>query len=210
MANVNQPFGFRMLQRSQDATPVFSLGMDPLKFAAGYATKVAKGDILVRLATGYVAASVAPLTITGIGLAVGIFEGCQYLSASQGKRVVSSFYPGGDAVGDIDVQYTPLAGYEGARMVVQANAGPITFADIGLNADMVYTAPTTYGSWGRSGVTLGAPAAAGVVLPFKIMGLWSQYQGKNMANNPAAGGVDNASQFNWVVVEFNAMSNTSV
>ena len=33
MANTNAPFGLRLLQRQNDATPSFGLGMDPLKIA---------------------------------------------------------------------------------------------------------------------------------------------------------------------------------
>ena len=207
MANVNYPFGFRMLQRQSDNTPVFSLGQDPLKFANGLVTKVARGDLILRLATGYVTPAVAALGATGRDQCVGIFAGCAYLSLSQGKRIVSPIYPGGDAIGDIDVQVVPLESYQNARMIVQASAGPIVFSDIGLLADIVYAAPTVYGAWAKSGVTLGAPVAApgAATLPFKIIGLASQYAGKGAA---AAGqnGLDNTTPFNQVIVEFNGNS----
>lgn len=209
MANTNQPFGMRLLQRQNDATPSFGLGMDPLKIAAANTTKIAKGDILTRLSTGYVTAFTAAIgttPATGKQQAVGIFWGCEYLSISQGKRVVSPFWPGGDATGDVDVVYIPLTGNPPARFVAQATSTSFAFADIGQNVDIAYAAPTIYGSWGRSNVTLNqATLGTGIELPFRIVGLWSQYQRAN--GQP---GTDNASNFNWAVVEFNFPSQTGI
>lgn len=202
MANTNSPFGLRLLQRQNDATPSFGQGMDPLKIANANTTKIAKGDILLQLATGYVTAAVAALSTTGRDQAVGVFNGCQYLSASQGKRVVSPFWPGGDAVGDIDVQYIPLGGFPNARFVVQTLLTSLAFEDIGENIDIAYAAPTVYGSWAKSNVTL-AQATLGTTatLPFRVVGLWSQYVGKNSIGTVP--GSDNATSYNWAVVEFN-------
>lgn len=199
MANTNAPFGLRLLQRQNDATPSFGLGMDPLKIASNNTTKIAKGDILLRLSTGYVTAAVAALSTTGRDQAVGIFWGCQYLSVSQGKRVVSPYWPGGDASGDVDVVYIPLGGFPNARFVAQTLLTSLAFEDIGENIDIAYAAPTVYGSWARSNVTL-AQSTLGTTstLPFRIVGLWSQYQ-----RNNGQPGTDNASNYNWAVVAFN-------
>lgn len=202
MANTNAPFGLRLLQRQNDATPSFGLGMDPLKIAAANTTKIAKGDILLQLTTGYVTAAVAALSTTGRDQAVGIFWGCQYLSISQGKRVVSPYWPGADATGDVDVSYIPLGGFPNARFVCQTLLTSLAFEDIGENIDIAYAAPTVFGSWARSNVTL-AQATLGTTatLPFRVTGLWSQYQTKNGIGTLP--GTDNASSYNWAVVEFN-------
>lgn len=199
MANTNAPFGLRLLGRQNDATPSFGLGADPLKIASNNTTKIAKGDILLQLTTGYVTAAVAALSTTGRDQAVGVFWGCSYLSVAQGKRVVSPYWPGGDASGDVDVQYIPLQGYPNARFVVQTLLTSLAFEDIGENIDIAYAAPTIYGSWAKSNVTL-AQATLGttVTLPFRVVGLWSQYQ--RATGQP---GTDNASNYNWAVVEWN-------
>lgn len=204
MANTNAPFGLRLLQRQNDATPSFGLGMDPLKLAQDNATQIAKGDALQRLATGYVTAIGAAAVVASQW--VGVFAGCQYLSISQGKRVVSPYWPGGaDTVQDADCQYVPLSGYPGARFVIQATSTNFVFEDIGENCDVAYAAPTIYGSWAKSNLTLDKSTIANTAtLPFRIVALWSQYA---PAGQP---GTDDTSNYNWVVVEFNAMQETGI
>jgi len=206
MANTNAPFGLRLLGRQNDATPSFGLGADPLKIAQDNAAVAAKGDLMLRLATGYVTPAVAivPDTATGNSSVVGVFWGCQYLSIAQGKRVVSPFWPGGaDTIVDADCQIIPMRGYPNARFVIQATLDPFVFEDIGENCNIGYAAPTIYGSWAKSGVTLDkATIGTSVNLPFRIVGLWSQYAA------PGQPGTDNTSNYNWVVVEFNGMSET--
>ncbi len=204
MANTNSPFGLRLIGRQNDATPSFGLGADPLKIASNNTTKIARGDALQRLTTGYVTSVGAAGVVASAW--VGVFMGCQYLSISQGKRVVSPFWPGGDATGDVDVNYIPLTGHPDARFVIQATSTNFVFEDIGENCDVAYAAPTVYGSWAKSNLTLAQSTLnTTATLPFRIMGLWSQYQGRNMQGQP---GTDNTSNYNWVVVEFNAMQET--
>lgn len=209
MPNVNQPFGLRPIGQANDATPSFGLGVDPLKIASNNTTVIAKGDILIRLATGYVtavtvpAAATAPVA-TGRDQWVGIFQGCQYLSISQGKRVVSEYWPGSDASGDVDVLYVPFK--PGLRLVGQANVALVTglaFTDIGNNINIAYSAPTIVGTRARSNVTLNALSATAdatsQAFPFKVVALWSQIS----PNSP--GGAE-AGQFNWGVVEWNGFN----
>jgi len=201
MANSNAPFGLRLLGRQNDATPSFQLGPEPLQFASNNNVVIAKGDVLKRVDTGFVTAftgAIGSTAATGRDLAVGIFAGCEYLSNSLGRRVPSPTWPGGDTSYAVDVQYIPLTGYPNARFVAQALSTPFAFADIGQNVDIAYAAPTVYGGWSRSNVTLSqATLGTGAGLPFRIVGLWSQYA---PAGSP---GTDNDSNYNWVVVEFN-------
>lgn len=207
MANTNAPFGLRLLERQNDATPSFGQGMDPLKIAPGDANKLAKGDPLIRLGTGFVTRATAGIAASQW---VGVFNGCQYLSASQGKRIVSSFWNGGDvAAGDVDCLYIPLMGFPNARFVIQGVGAPYAFADIGQNYDIVAAAPTIYGSWGKSNFTLAAPpGAVTATLPFRLVGLWSQYVGRN--SRGTVPGTDDTSNFNWAVVEFNGNQETGL
>lgn len=207
MANTNAPFGLRLLQRQNDATPSFGLGMDPVKIAEGNATQIAKGDLLLRLDTGYVTAAVAAIADTASAKSsiLGVFWGCQYLSISQGKRVVSPFWPGGaDTVQDADCQYLPLTGYPNARFVAQVTSTAAAFSNIGQNVNIAYSAPTIYGSWAKSNLTIDiSTVGTDVDLPFRIVGLWSQYAA------PGQPGTD-ASSYNWVVVEFNGFNETGL
>lgn len=208
MANSNAPFGLRLLGRQNDATPSFQLGPEPLKIAYNNTTVIAKGDVLKRVDTGYVTAftgAIGSTAATGRDLAVGIFAGCEYLSNGVGRRVPSPTWPGGDTSYDVDVQYIPLTGYPNARFVGQALSTSFTFADIGQNVDIAYAAPTVYGGWSRSNVTLSqATLGTGAGLPFRIVGLWSQYA---PAGSP---GTDNDSDYNWVVVEFNGANEAGI
>ena len=207
MANTNHPFGLRLLGRQNDATPSFQLGADPLKIASNNTTKIARGDLLLRLNTGYVTAAVAAIADTAAAKSsiVGVFMGCEYLSNSLGRRTVAPFWPGGDTSYDVDVQYIPLTGYPNARFVAQATSTAFAFTDIGQNVNIAYSAPTIYGSWARSNLTLDqSTLGTDVDLPFRIVGLWSQYAAPNQP------GTDNDSSYNWAVVEFNGYNETGI
>lgn len=202
MANANAPFGLRLLGRQNDATPSFQLGPEPIQFASSNTVVIAKGDVLKRVDTGFVTAftgAIGATAASGRDLAVGIFAGCEYLSNALGRRIPSPTWPGGDTSHPVDVQYIPLTGYPNARFVAQTLLTSAAFADIGLNVDIAYAAPTVYGGWSRSNVTIdmSTAAAANPGLPFRIVGLWSQY---TPAGSP---GADNDTDYNWVVVEFN-------
>lgn len=206
MANSNAPFGLSPIGRPGDSTPSFHLGEEPLKFPSNYSTVVAKGDALVRLSTGYVAAQTAAFGTTaasGRDLAVGIFWGCEYLSIAQGRRVYSEYWPGADANGDVDVKYIPFL--PGLRLKAQTNGAVLTtglaFADIGQNIDIAYSAPTVVGTRAKSNVTLSGLGTS-AALPFKVVSLWSQIA----PNSPGA----EAGIYNWGVVEFNGFNVTGI
>ena len=209
MANSNAPFGLRLLGRQNDATPSFQLGSDPLKIASSNTTVIAKGDVLKRVNTGYVTAftgAIGSTAATGRDLAAGIFAGCEYLSNGVGRRVPSPTWPGGDTSYDVDVQYIPLTGFPNARFVAQTLLTSAAFADIGTVVDIAYAAPTVYGGWSRSNVTIdmGTATTANPGLPFRIVGLWSQFA---PSGSP---GTDDASNYNWVVVEFNGANEAGI
>jgi hypothetical protein len=207
MPNVNSPFGLRLIGRQNDTTPSFGINSDPLKIASNNTTVIARGDLLLRLATGYVTAAVAAIADSAVAKSsiVGVFWGCQYLSISQGKRVVAPYWPGGDASGDVDCFYIPLTGFPNARFVAQANvalASGFVFADIGANVNIAYVAPTVFGSWAKSGLTLNTLGGSANA-PFRIMSLWEQF------NDPSQPGAS-PGQFNWAVVEFNGFNETTI
>lgn len=208
MANTNAPFGLRLLGRQNDATPSFQLGADPLKIASSNTVVMARGDVLKRVNTGYVTAfegAIGSTAATGRDLCAGVFAGVQYLSNAFGRRVTTPTWPGGDTSADVDVSYIPLTGYPNARFVAQTLLTSAAFADIGQNVDIAYAAPTVYSGWSRSNVTIDIGSlGTGAGLPFRIVGLWSQFA---PAGSP---GTDDASNYNWVVVEFNGANEAGI
>lgn len=199
MANTNAPFGLRWLGlNNSPATP--SAPIKNAKFAEADTQKAYRGDLLYRLTTGYVRAVVAAGATSVASLAAGVFLGCSYLSTSQGKRIFSPYWPGGDATGDIDVQMIPLVGSTPQLFVAQATSTAFAFANIGENVDIGYQAGVAYSGWSKSGLTIAqSTLGTGQTLPFVVEGLWSQYE---RAGQP---GTDDASSYNWVIVSYNAL-----
>lgn len=198
MANTNSPFGLRPLGINGAAQPTFQLGT--AKIAAGNTTVIARGSLLIRLNTGYVTIWTAAQPVS---YAVGVFWGAKYLSTATGRTAQNTFWPGNDSTSDATAYFIPFT-FPTPMFVIQANAAPITFASIGLNADIVVGTDTIKGSLGVSGATLNSTPAVTATLPFRIEGLWSDYA---PAGTP---GTDNASNYNLVVVSANTQQQTGI
>ena len=198
MANTNAPFGLRWLGlNNAPATPSFSL--KAAKIAQADTQAAYRGDLLYRLTTGYVRPVVAAGATSVASLGAGVFWGCEYLSAAIGRRVVSTYWPGGDAVGDVDVLMIPLIGATPQLFVAQATSTPFAFEDIGENVDIGYQAGVAYSGYSKSGLTIAqSTLGTAATLPFVVEGLWSDYSAPNQP------GTDDASSYNWVVVSFNS------
>jgi hypothetical protein len=158
MPNTAAPFGFRPIRRQDGAA--WSSQFAQLK-AQNTAGALNRGDVVKSLGDGTVAAA-APAD----GHVVrGLYQGCHYLLLALGYNIWSNYWPGSGALGlvDVFVMDDPFV-----VMEAQAAAGPIVFADIGANADVVVNASTT----GFSKWALGAPTTtASAAFPFKIIGL---------------------------------------
>lgn len=198
MANTNSPFGLRPLGINGAAQPTFQLGT--AKIAAGNTHTICRGSLLIRLNTGYVDIWTAAQPVS---YAVGVFWGAKYLSTALGRTTQNTFWPGNDSAYDGTVYYIPFT-FPCPLFVVQANGAPITFASIGLNADIVVGTDTIKGSLGVSGATLNSTPAVTATLPFHIEGLWSDYA---PSGTP---GTDNASNYNLVVVSANMAQLTGI
>lgn len=204
MANTNLPFGLLPLGVNAAASGTPSFSLISKKLASNNTVVAAKGDGMQLLATGYVS------TVAAAGVAVsqwaGIFWGCEYLSVSQGKRVVSPYWPGGDNSGEVDVLLIPLTGSGAPQQFYgQAFSTNFVFEDIGENVDIAYAAPTVIGATARSNTTLAqSTLATTAALPWRIQNLWSAVS-PNDRN-----GVDNASSYNWIVVSFNGEQATGI
>ncbi len=185
MPNTIAPFGFRPIKRQDGAA--WSGLMNQLK-AQNTATAINRGDAVKSLADGTVAIG-AP---ADGHLIRGVMCGCHYLSTAMGYNIWANLWPGAGALGLVDVFVVddPLVVFE-----VQAAAGPITLADLGANADLVFNASTT----GFSKMALGAPTTTGSLnFPFKIFAVGNG--GYNISD-----GYDATSPNNIVEVVWNDM-----
>lgn len=196
MANVQGPFGFQRWGNTGGA-PNFALdGNPPYRIAAGYATAIFFGDAVrmnVSGPTGFIEQWANGDGGTATKILAGIFLGCQYYSVSQKKTIQNNYWPGSDAVGDVQAFVTadPTSLWK-----VQAGiASAITQTSMGQAADIVAT-PLGNTTTGISGMSLSTPTATNAAqLPFKVM---------NVINSPPGGnGTDLTTPYNYVVVAFN-------
>ena len=192
MANTFNPYGFQDAQLLIGASPTYSRRPYPILYTNTHT--LFKGDVCTLLSSGYVD-TLAPGTTPPLG----IFDGCQYISASQGKLVFSQYYPGSDQVtngtvtafvlDDPNMMFMVQTGYSGA------GSGAAVQANVGMNAQYANGAGSTF--TGISGAYLDLTTAPAVTstLPFRIVNL--------VADPPGANGSDTTTQFNNVIVAWN-------
>jgi hypothetical protein len=182
MANVDSAFGFRPIKRLDGAAWT---GNHNTRKMANNATALNRGDVVQAKADGYVQA-VTGAVADHSGL--GVFVGCHYLAASLGYPIWSNYWPGAGAVGEVDafIIDDPNVVFE-----VQAAAGPILLADVGMTANPTVVASTT----GFSKWTLATPAASATAL-FRVIALGDP---ASMVGN----GYDPTTAFNIVQVAWN-------
>jgi hypothetical protein len=230
VVNILTPFGFRHVGYLEGFAPTY--GVRRRKIALGNTNPIFHGDPVVALNTGYIQQAVSWAS-TGADIAAGavpglsgVFQGCEYFSVSQQRKVRSQYWPGSDAQFDPDcfIHEQP-----GALFLAAANGTPVTFAQIDLNCGWFIatggsSAPTagsgqgntvnglsgamidTAGTNGGTGGS-GAPAT-GAALPLRIVKLYSEdvIQGAPNVGGTGFNGADNTTNFNWAVVTFNLSS----
>lgn len=197
MANTDAPFGLMPLGlNNSPATPSF--GLIERIIDADDTNVITRGDPVIKLNTGYITRIASAPNTQAASLYAGIFWGCEYMSVAAQRKVVSTFWPGSDAAADVKALIVPLMGSSPGLFMIQSDGTAITFADIGLNAQVNYAAPTSQGVVRRSGVTLDQGSInTTATFPFKIEGLWSDYA---PAGSP---GTDDTTDYNIAVVSFN-------
>lgn len=199
MANVAGAFGFWEVgtasgppnfARAGSGTPYKIKSSSTSAFFFGDPVRMwVSGDALGG-AAGYITPWVAG---DGAGSAtkilVGIFVGCEYYSTSQRKSVWNNYFPGSDAAADATAY---VVDNPNSQWVVQANAGPINYTNIGQGADIVAASGNT--TTGISGASLGTPTTTNT-LPFKVVNI--------VTSPPGVNGTDDTTEFNNVIVAFN-------
>jgi hypothetical protein len=182
MANIDSAFGFRPIKRLDGAAWT---GNHSTRKMLTNATALNRGDMVQALPSGYVQAMTAAVTDHS---ALGVFVGCHYLAASLGYPIWSNYWPGAGAVGEVDafIIDDPNVVFE-----VQATAGPILLADVGMTANPTVVASTT----GFSKWTLATPASLATAA-WRVVGLGDP--GLMVGN-----GYDPTTAFNIVQVAWN-------
>jgi len=194
MANQNSPFGFSEWLGGSGGAPTFAITQR--RIASGNGTAIFTGDPVqpvVSSANGYITQGVPGSTVIS-----GIFNGCEYTSVSQKRKVWSNYWPGADASGDV-LAY--VIDDPNARFVVQGNSTTFnitgtlsawTSSPVGQYAQ--YAIGTGNTATGRSGAYLNSLNTT-VTFPFIVTDL--------ITAPPGGPGTDPTTAYNWVVVGFN-------
>lgn len=203
MANVNAPFGLRPVGTQGGSTPSFNLRQGQL--ASNNTNKLYRGDPVLQAADGYWDKIAGTPSTTDASQIVGVFWGCEYLSVALGRRIVSSYWPGGDNSGEVDVLVVPTNSMGIAqRFYIQALLTAVVRADIGQNGRFSYLAGTAYSGYSKSAVTLDTTLATTATFPLRIVGLYSQVA------PPGQNGADDTTSYNIVVVAFNSTQEVGI
>lgn len=193
MSNTFAPFGFAAAGR-MDGAP-WSGNQTEYLIAYNNTHQIYSGDIVTMLGTGYID-TLSPGTTPPLG----IFNGCSYISSSQGKLVFSPQFPGADqitngivkayVIDDPAEQFYVQSGW------AAGSPAPVTQAMVGANAQ--YANGTGSTLTGRSGAYLdiNATPATTSTFPFRILSL--------VTDPPGANGTDTTAAYNWVKVMWNS------
>jgi len=161
MANVDKAFGLRPLGNLSATGAQKQYGYN---IADNQSGAIYQGD-LVTLSSGYVVKYDSTLHTA----ALGVFNGCNYIDPTTGKPTWKNFYPGsvnitsGEIVADVLDDPNQLFLIQADEDVVQA--------DIGLNANIAYTAGSS--TTGVSATELDSSTVANTAgLVLKIVGFY--------------------------------------
>lgn len=195
MANTNAPFGFRQV-RGTGSAPTYEQIVGNINYnTAG----IYRGDPIQRYSDGTLVGNTTGNIgggAAGVAAIAGIFYGCAYLSASQGRIVWSNYWPGSDVnsgnvvtgyfVNDPNAQFIVQAGNSSSTGVVTGN--------IGSNVQFLYgTGSANVGGQSGAYIDVGNIATTST-LPFRITGL---------VTSPPGGPGTASGAYNWVQVAFN-------
>jgi hypothetical protein len=162
MANVNKPFGLRPIGNLSATGAQKQYGYE---IADNQTGAIFQGD-LVTIDNGYL----VKFNNTDHTVAVGVFNGCNYIDPTTGKPTWKNFYPGSVNITS-GVIYADVIDDPNQLFLIQANGTPVR-ANFGTNADI--TAATTGSTvTGVSASTLGvASFTETATANLKVVGLW--------------------------------------
>jgi hypothetical protein len=222
MANILTPFGFKHLGNvGFGAAPSYEVRQR--RIALGQTNPIFHGDpvqTVLGAAGGYIQQYVA-----GAGTTVaGIFQGCEYFSVSQQRKVRSNYWPGSDAQFDVDAFIIDAAfsqfyaATDGTVSATFAPGGVVNQGAIETNVDIKIATggsatPVPGSGQGNtiaqlsgsliSPITIGTTAT----LPMRLIRPYSDFvvAGAPFAGSTGFPGADNTTPFAWWIVAFNSV-----
>jgi hypothetical protein len=201
MANSNSPFGFRRYQGA-GYTPTYeptTFGYAGVYGGIAYnAGAIYQGDPCCRAGSGAstLVQSAGSATTSSV-TAVGIFNGCKYLSTSQKRTIWSNYWPGSDVTSANGVTIEAYVDTDpNSLWVAQTDSTGFATADIGANVD--FTIGTGSTATGISGAYLTHGGATNSAYPFRFVNLVFFPPGGNGVATSTS-----AAAYNYAIVGFN-------
>jgi len=172
MANVDKAFGLRPLGNlsATGAQKQFAYEINDNQSGAIY-----QGD-LVTLSSGYVVKYDSTLHT----VALGVFNGCNYIDPTSGKPTWKNYYPGSVNI-TTGVNSAEVVDDPSQLFLIQADEDVVQ-ADIGLNANIAYTAGSS--TTGLSGTELDSSTIANTsTLVLKVVGFYNSPSNERATNH---------------------------
>jgi hypothetical protein len=172
MANVDKAFGLRPLGNlsATGAQKQFAYEINDNQSGAIY-----QGD-LVTLSSGYVVKYDSTLHT----VALGVFNGCNYIDPTSGKPTWKNYYPGSVNI-TAGVISAEVVDDPSQLFLIQADEDVVQ-ADIGLNANIAYTAGSS--TTGLSGTELDSSTIANTsTLVLKVVGFYNSPSNERATNH---------------------------
>jgi hypothetical protein len=172
MANVDKAFGLRPLGNlsATGAQKQFAYEINDNQSGAIY-----QGD-LVTLSSGYVVKYDSTLHT----VALGVFNGCNYIDPTSGKPTWKNYYPGSVNI-TTGVISAEVVDDPSQLFLIQADEDVVQ-ADIGLNANIAYTAGSS--TTGLSGTELDSSTLANTsTLVLKVVGFYNSPSNERATNH---------------------------
>jgi len=197
MANTLAPFGFKQFRRADGGAP--TAGFDTLSIASSDASVIYTGDVVITAAAGNPNAFGNYVTGASSGLSQirGIFMGCEYYSATVGRKVWSPYFPGSVATssGTNDVTAWVCTDPDMTYVVQASTTSVITSSMVNLNFGSSVASPAGNTLSGQSLATLASTSGVTTsTLPWRLVDFYSNYA------PPGSNGTDNASAGQMVIV----------
>jgi hypothetical protein len=172
MANVDKAFGLRPLGNLSATGAQKQYGYEIIDNQSG---AIYQGD-LVTLSAGYIVKYDSTLHTA----AVGVFNGCNYIDPTTGKPTFKNFYPGSVNI-TAGVITAEVLDDPNQLYLIQADEDVVQ-ADIGLNANIAYTAGSN--TTGVSATELDSSTIANTAtLALKIVGFYNAPNNIRAANH---------------------------
>lgn len=123
MANINGAFGLRPIGKVGQNTN--STGSTEYRIAAGNTNKIYQGSPVIPLAAGVI--DIVDAAAGGTVGLLGVFQGCEFVSATTGKKVFSNVWPGAGA--DANFPVKAFVFDDPAQLFVIATSNVVAAAD---------------------------------------------------------------------------------